>query len=59
MSVEAARSRVGLTHFAAPTPGRRIGLVYRASSGRDEAYRQLAAIMGESISNEQQVRLVN
>lgn len=59
VSVEAARSRVGLTHFAAPTPGRRIGLVYRASSGRDEAYRQLAAIMGESISNEQQVRLVN
>ncbi|BBC65951.1 hypothetical protein MMRN_28470 [Mycobacterium marinum] len=59
VSVEAARSRVGLAHFAAPTPGRRIGLVYRASSGRDEAYRQLAAIMGESIGNEQQVRLVN
>ena len=41
--VEAARSRLGLAQFAAPRPGRRIGLVFRSSSGRDESYRQLAA----------------
>jgi LysR family hydrogen peroxide-inducible transcriptional activator len=30
--------------------------VFRSSSGRDESYRQLAAIIGEVISAEQQVR---
>src|SRR5208283_5159737 len=40
--VEAARSGLGLAQFAAPRPGRRIGLVFRSSSGRDESYRQLA-----------------
>ncbi len=57
--VEAARSRLGLARFAAPRPGRRVGLVYRSSSGRDEAYRRLAGIIGELIGAEQQVRLVN
>jgi LysR family hydrogen peroxide-inducible transcriptional activator len=57
--VEAARSRLGLAQFAAPRPGRRIGLVYRSSSGRDAPYRQLAAIIGELISAEEPVRLVN
>lgn len=56
--VEAARSRLGLAQFATPRPGRRIGLVFRSSSGRDESYRRLAAIIGESIGSEQQVRLV-
>ncbi|WP_445160282.1 LysR substrate-binding domain-containing protein [Mycobacterium sp. Dal123C01] len=56
--VEAARSRLGLAQFAAPRPGRRIGLVFRSSSGRDESYRRLAGIIGESIGSEQQVRLV-
>lgn len=56
--VEASRSRLGLARFAAPRPGRRIGLVYRSSSGRDESYRQLAATIGTLISNEHQVRLV-
>ena len=56
--VEAARSRLGLAQFAAPRPGRRIGLVFRSSSGRDESYRRLAGIIGELISSEQQVRLV-
>ena len=56
--VEAARSQLGLAQFAAPRPGRRIGLVFRSSSGRDESYRRLAGIIGESISSEQQVRLV-
>ncbi len=56
--VEAARSQLGLAQFATPRPGRRIGLVFRSSSGRDESYRRLAGIIGESIGSEQQVRLV-
>ncbi len=56
--VEAARSRLGLAQFAAPRPGRRIGLVFRSSSGRDESYRQLAALIGTLVSSEHQVRLV-
>lgn len=56
--VEASRSRLGLAQFAAPRPGRRIGLVFRSSSGRDESYRRLAGLIGESISSQHQVRLV-
>jgi LysR family transcriptional regulator, hydrogen peroxide-inducible genes activator len=56
--VEAARSRLGLARFAAPRPGRRIGLVFRSSSGRDESYRRLARIIGELISAEHKVRRV-
>ncbi|HZE15050.1 MAG TPA: hydrogen peroxide-inducible genes activator [Mycobacterium sp.] len=55
--VEAARSRLGLAQFASPRPGRRIGLVFRSSSGRDVPYRQLARIIGELVSTEQDVRL--
>jgi LysR family hydrogen peroxide-inducible transcriptional activator len=58
VAVEAARSRLGLAQFAPPRPGRRIGLVFRSSSGRDAAYRQLAALIGELVSNDQDVRLV-
>ncbi|KZS57544.1 LysR family transcriptional regulator [Mycobacterium kansasii] len=58
VAVEAARSRVGLAHFDAPRPGRRIGLAYRSSSGRDESYRRLARIIGEVVAAEQPVRLV-
>lgn len=57
--VEAARTRLGLAHFAAPRPGRRIGLVYRATSGRDEPYRRLAGIIGELVNSEHQVRPVD
>ncbi|OBI06047.1 hydrogen peroxide-inducible genes activator [Mycobacterium scrofulaceum] len=56
--VEATRTRLGLAQFAAPRPGRRIGLVYRSSSGRDESYRQLAQMIGTLISDEHPVRLV-
>ncbi|OBF53039.1 LysR family transcriptional regulator [Mycobacterium sp. 852002-53434_SCH5985345] len=56
--VEATRSRLGLAQFAAPRPGRRIGLVYRSSSGRDESYRRLADMIGKLISGEHPVRLV-
>jgi LysR family hydrogen peroxide-inducible transcriptional activator len=56
--VEAVRSRLGLAQFAAPRPGRRIGLVFRSSSGRDESYRRLAATIGTLISSRHEVRLV-
>jgi LysR family hydrogen peroxide-inducible transcriptional activator len=56
--VEAARSRLGLAEFAAPRPGRRVGLVFRSSSGRDDSYRRLAAIIGELVGAEQKVRLI-
>ena len=56
--VEAARSRLGLAEFAAPRPGRRIGLVFRASSRRRESYQRLAAIIGGLIGAEHRVRLV-
>jgi LysR family transcriptional regulator, hydrogen peroxide-inducible genes activator len=56
--VEAARSQLGLADFAAPRPGRRVGLVFRSSSGRDECYRRLAGIIGELIGDDKQVRLV-
>ncbi len=55
--IEAARSRLGLAEFAAPRPGRRVGLVFRSSSGRDEPYRRLAGIIGELIAAEKTVRL--
>ncbi len=54
--VESARSRLELAYFAAPRPGRRIGLVFRSSSGREESYRQLAELIGELVGSDQQVR---
>ena len=56
--VEAARSRLGLAQFATPRPGRRIGLVFRSASGRDDSFRRLAGIIGESIGGEHKVRLI-
>jgi LysR family hydrogen peroxide-inducible transcriptional activator len=58
VSVEAARSRLGLAQFAAPRPGRRIGLVFRSSSGRDAPYRRLADIIGELVAADARVRRV-
>jgi LysR family transcriptional regulator, hydrogen peroxide-inducible genes activator len=56
VSVEAARSQLGLVYFTAPRPGRRIGLVFRSSSDRDGPYRQLAGLIGEFVGAKQQVR---
>ena len=56
--VEATRSRLELARFAPPRPGRRIGLVFRSSSGRDESYRELADVIGVLISQKHAVRLV-
>jgi LysR family transcriptional regulator, hydrogen peroxide-inducible genes activator len=54
--VEAARSRLELAYFAPPRPGRRIGLVFRSSSGREGPYRHLAELIGELVGADQQVR---
>jgi LysR family hydrogen peroxide-inducible transcriptional activator len=54
--VETARSRLELAYFAAPRPGRRIGLVFRSSSGREGPYRQLAGLIGELLSGDKQIR---
>jgi LysR family hydrogen peroxide-inducible transcriptional activator len=53
---ETARGRLELAYFAAPRPGRRIGLVFRSSSGREAPYRQLAGLIGELLVGEKQVR---
>jgi LysR family transcriptional regulator, hydrogen peroxide-inducible genes activator len=54
--VETARSPLELAHFAAPRPSRRIGLVFRSSSGREASYRRLAELIGELVGADQQVR---
>jgi LysR family transcriptional regulator, hydrogen peroxide-inducible genes activator len=54
--VETARSRLDLAYFAAPRPGRQIGLVFRSSSGREGSYRQLAQLIGELVGSDQQLR---
>jgi LysR family hydrogen peroxide-inducible transcriptional activator len=58
VSVESVRSRLALAYFAAPRPGRRIGLVFRSSSGREGPYRQLAGLIGELLADDQHVRPV-
>jgi LysR family transcriptional regulator, hydrogen peroxide-inducible genes activator len=54
--VETARSRLELAYFASPRPGRRIGLVFRSSSGREAPYRLLAGLIGELLAADKQVR---
>jgi LysR family transcriptional regulator, hydrogen peroxide-inducible genes activator len=54
--VEAAHGELGLAKFAAPRPGRRIGLVFRPSSSRDKPYRQLARIICDLVSSQHDVR---
>ncbi|GEE02593.1 putative hydrogen peroxide-inducible genes activator [Gordonia spumicola] len=50
VSVETATGGLAVAEFARPRPGRRIGLVYRPSSGRAEAYRALAADITELVA---------
>ncbi|MBV8860405.1 MAG: hydrogen peroxide-inducible genes activator [Mycobacterium sp.] len=56
--VEAARSHLELAYFATPRPGRRIGLVFRSSRGREALYGQLAGLIGELLTGDRQVRPV-
>lgn len=58
VAVEAERNGLALAYFSSPQPGRRIGLVFRASSGRDESYRRLAGIIGGVIAADHQVEPV-
>ncbi|MFD4294866.1 LysR substrate-binding domain-containing protein [Rhodococcus sp. NPDC058505] len=45
VAVEAARGGLATARFAAPAPGRTVGLVFRASSSRVEAYERLADLI--------------
>jgi len=56
--VETGRSRLDLAYFTAPRPGRRIGLVFRTSSGRAGPYRRLAGSIGELLGADKLVRPV-
>lgn len=57
-ALEASRSELALARFATPRPGRRIGLVFRSSSGREEHYRRLAGVIADSLSADPAVRTV-
>lgn len=47
---ETARGALAIAKFSRPRPGRRIGLVMRATSGREVEYRQLAALIATTIT---------
>lgn len=47
---ETAGGDLATARFAAPRPGRRIGLVYRSSAGRGEAYHRLAAAIAAVVA---------
>ncbi|WP_076477627.1 hydrogen peroxide-inducible genes activator [Williamsia sterculiae] len=47
---ETASGALRTASFAAPAPGRRIGLVHRATSGRDDSYRILARLVAELVA---------
>jgi LysR family hydrogen peroxide-inducible transcriptional activator len=50
IAAEARRGKLGLARFADPAPGRRIGLVHRASSGRTAEYRDFAHLARSAVS---------
>ncbi|MEU7629257.1 hydrogen peroxide-inducible genes activator [Nocardia sp. NPDC049220] len=45
VTAETARGTLDIAHFAAPAPGRTIGLAFRASTARADDYEYLAAII--------------
>ncbi|MEU7766125.1 hydrogen peroxide-inducible genes activator [Nocardia sp. NPDC049190] len=45
VAAETARGTLDIAHFAAPVPGRTIGLAFRASTARADDYEYLAAII--------------
>ena len=49
VQAETARGALAIAGFARPRPGRRIGLVMRATSGREDEYRQLARVITTAI----------
>ncbi|NLG45310.1 hydrogen peroxide-inducible genes activator [Gordonia sp. (in: high G+C Gram-positive bacteria)] len=50
VAVETASGELATAEFTKPRPGRRIGLVYRTSSGRGAAYAELAADIAELVA---------
>ncbi|MFM9376227.1 hydrogen peroxide-inducible genes activator [Gordonia sp. VNK21] len=53
--VETASGSLATADFSTPRPGRRIGLVYRESSGRGGAYAELAAELAALVAESGQV----
>nr|WP_040510492.1 hydrogen peroxide-inducible genes activator [Gordonia soli] len=49
VGVETAGGDLGVANFRQPRPGRHIGLVHRASAGRQDAYRQIAEILTDVV----------
>ncbi|GAA1480563.1 hydrogen peroxide-inducible genes activator [Gordonia sinesedis] len=58
VDVETAGGELATATFARPRPGRRIGLVFRESAGRTEAYRRLAGIIGALVTDVGRARAV-
>lgn len=50
VQTETARGALAIARFGRPRPGRRIGLVMRATSGREAEYRQLAGLIAATIT---------
>ncbi|MFC4602852.1 hydrogen peroxide-inducible genes activator [Rhodococcus kronopolitis] len=51
VAVETGRSDLEAARFAAPVPGRTVGLVFRASSGRAEKFGRLADLVKSLVPN--------
>ncbi|MCL2455166.1 MAG: LysR substrate-binding domain-containing protein [Micrococcales bacterium] len=56
IAAETASGALATASFTSPAPGRSIGLVYRSGSGRDHAYRELAATMAALVATQHPVR---
>lgn len=50
LNVDVPGDEIAVRPFGKPAPGRSLGLVWRAASGRSEAYRSLAGFMREQTS---------
>lgn len=55
---ETAGGELATARFSSPRPGRRIGLVYRQSSGREQAYQRLAGVIAGLVGASGAVRVV-
>jgi LysR family hydrogen peroxide-inducible transcriptional activator len=47
--IEARRERLGIARFAAPAPGRRVGLVHRVAAARADEYAELADVLRDGV----------
>ncbi len=58
VAAETAGGELATASFALPRPGRRIGLVFRESSGRADAYSRLASIIARLVDDTGVVQVV-